>query len=161
MLNKKPSKIKAMFMPTAAIDSWAIEVLPKCMNDLLKCGIKRENVFVYDLHKPYNGRVADDFDVVYICGGNTEYLLNRINEDGFNKKIAEFIDDGGVLIGVSAGSIIFANNLENNLGLLPCLLDVHCQKHEKAGICNKSADEWIRLVDKQGIVFKDNNIILL
>ena len=28
----------ALFIPTAAIDAGAIEVLPKCMNDLLKCG---------------------------------------------------------------------------------------------------------------------------
>lgn len=158
MLNKEPAKIRAMFIPTAAIDSWAVEVLPKCMNDLLKCGIKRENIFVYDLHKPYNSKVSDEYDVVYICGGNTEYLLERINENGFNKKIAEFIGDGGVLVGVSAGSIIFAKNLENNLGLLPCLLDVHCEKHEKAGICHKYVNEWIRLGDKQGIVFENNEI---
>lgn len=160
MLNKKPAKVTAMFIPTAAIDSYAIKVLPKCMNDLLKCGIEHENIFVYDLHKPYSGRVYDEFDVIYICGGNTEYLLDRINEDGFNKKIAEFISDGGVLVGVSAGSIIFANNLENNLGLLPCKLDVHCEKHEKAGVYNKQSDDWIRLGDKQGIVFEENNIVV-
>lgn len=76
------------------------------------------------------------------------------------EKIAEFIDDSGVLVGVSAGSIIFANNLKNNLGLLPCQLDVHCKKHEKPGICIKAPEEWIRLGDKQGIVFKENNIVV-
>ncbi len=33
------SEVKALFIPTAAIDAGAIEVLPKCMIDLLKCGI--------------------------------------------------------------------------------------------------------------------------
>ena len=38
----KPADTKALFIPTAAIDAEAIEVLPKCMNDLLKCGILKE-----------------------------------------------------------------------------------------------------------------------
>lgn len=36
MLGKDMSAVKALFIPTAAIDAGAIEVLPKCMNDLLK-----------------------------------------------------------------------------------------------------------------------------
>ncbi len=40
MLPKSPSEIKAIFIPTAANFADAIEVLPKCLNDLLKCGIK-------------------------------------------------------------------------------------------------------------------------
>ncbi len=39
MADKDMSLIKALFIPTAAIDADAIEVLPKCMKDLLKCGI--------------------------------------------------------------------------------------------------------------------------
>ena len=39
MVSKEMSLVKALFIPTAAIDADAIEVLPKCMNDLLKCGI--------------------------------------------------------------------------------------------------------------------------
>ena len=39
MLGKEGAKAKALFIPTAAIDADAIEVLPKCMNDLLKCGM--------------------------------------------------------------------------------------------------------------------------
>ena len=35
MLGKEPADTKALFIPTAAINADAIEVLPKCMNDLL------------------------------------------------------------------------------------------------------------------------------
>ena len=48
MLGKDVSEVKALFIPTAAIDVGAIEVLPKCMNDLLKCGIQNKNI-KYDL----------------------------------------------------------------------------------------------------------------
>ena len=33
-LGKAPEEVHALFIPTAAIDADAIEVLPKCMNDL-------------------------------------------------------------------------------------------------------------------------------
>ena len=48
MLGKESAETKALFIPTAAIDADAIEVLPKCMNDLLKCGIPKENIKVFD-----------------------------------------------------------------------------------------------------------------
>ena len=50
MAGKDMSDVKALFIPTAAIDPDAIEVLPKCMNDLLKCGVLGENIDVFDLH---------------------------------------------------------------------------------------------------------------
>ena len=37
------------------------------------------------------------------------------------------------MIGVSAGSIIFANNLPGNLGLVDTKLDVHCEKSSYTG----------------------------
>ena len=42
-LGKAPEEVHALFIPTAAIDADAIEVLPKCMNDLLKVGIPKQN----------------------------------------------------------------------------------------------------------------------
>ena len=77
MLPKPMEAVTAMFIPTAAVDPDAIEVLPKCLNDLLMCGIQRKNIFVNDLHTPLTGEI--EADVVYLCGGNTEYLLRRIN----------------------------------------------------------------------------------
>lgn len=42
MIGKDMSSVKALFIPTAAVDAGAIEVLPKCMHDLLKCGFPDE-----------------------------------------------------------------------------------------------------------------------
>ncbi|MDE7206358.1 MAG: hypothetical protein K2N90_04245 [Lachnospiraceae bacterium] len=41
MAGKDMSFVKALFIPTAAIYADAIEVLPKCMNDLLKKIVKK------------------------------------------------------------------------------------------------------------------------
>ena len=46
MAGKDMSFVKALFIPTAAIDADAIGVLPKCMNDLLKCGISKKKIEV-------------------------------------------------------------------------------------------------------------------
>ncbi|MBQ9122925.1 MAG: Type 1 glutamine amidotransferase-like domain-containing protein [Lachnospiraceae bacterium] len=162
MLPKKPSEIRAVFVPTAAIYPDAIEVLHKCLEDLLRCGIKRENIQVYDLHEELGANIIGTYDVIYFCGGNPEYLLRRINEKQFRRDLMEFIYAGGVVLGVSAGSIIFADNMPNNLGLLQCPLDVHCSKdsREQVGAYDGNRTERIRLGNEQAIVFKEDKIIV-
>ena len=133
MLGKESAETKALFIPTAAIDADAIEVLPKCMNDLLKCGIQKENIRVFDLHQNIPVDELETYDVVYLTGGRTSYLLERINDTGFRDSLLTYIRDNGFVIGVSAGSIIFANNLLGNLGLLDTKLDVHCEESSYTG----------------------------
>lgn len=154
LLDRDPISVKALFIPTAAIDADAIAVLPKCMNDLLKCGIPKDNIDVYDLHKPMSSCELTCYDVVYLCGGNTRYLLERINEQGFHEALLQFIEADGCVLGVSAGSIIFAANWEGNLGLLKQRLDVHCdeQNCEQPGELDLSRKESIMLGNLQAIV---------
>jgi peptidase E len=133
MLGKEPADTKALFIPTAAIDADAIEVLPKCMNDLLKCGIPKENIRVFDLHQNMPVDELETYDVVYLTGGRTSYLLERIIDTGFRDTLLTYIRNGGFVIGVSAGSIIFANNLPGNLALLDTKLDVHCEASSCTG----------------------------
>ena len=133
MLGKDPRGARALFIPTAAIDADAVEVLPKCMNDLLRAGIPKENIRVFDLHADMPTEELGTFDVVYFCGGRTSYLLERINDSGFRETLLSYIRENGFVIGVSAGSIIFANNLPGNLGIVDTKLDVHCEKSSYTG----------------------------
>lgn len=155
MLSKDTGMVRALFIPTAAINAGAIEVLPKCMNDLLKCGIKDTNVRVYDLHVGMTAEELEQYDVVYLCGGDTRYLLERINETGFNKSLMEYIQKDGLVIGVSAGSLIFSNNLFGNLGLIDTKLDVHCEEGEKKGKVVYPLKENIRLTNTCALVIRD------
>lgn len=134
LVGKDMAKVRALFIPTAAINPGAIAVLPKCMNDLLKCGIPEENITVFDLHRNMGLEELKKYDLVYLTGGSTAYLLERINETGFRESLLSYIRENGLVLGVSAGSIIFAENLPNNLGLLQAKLDVHCQTGEKPGV---------------------------
>ena len=133
LFDKPCADVRALFIPTAAIDADAIEVLPKCMNDLLRCGIPKENITVFDLHEGMALDALMQYDAVYLTGGRTSYLLSRLRDTGFAGTLLAYLDRGGVVIGVSAGSLIFADNLEGNLGLLPTYLSVHCPKDNPRG----------------------------
>jgi len=125
LVGKLPADIRVLFIPTAAIDPDAIEVLPKCMNDLLKINIPKENINVFDLHCNMSIDKLSVFDAVYFTGGSPKYLLERINDTGFDKSLDEFVRNGGVYVGVSAGAVIGAANLPNNLGFLKTDINVH------------------------------------
>lgn len=155
MANKDMSLVQALFIPTAAINAEAIEVLPKCMNDLLKCGIPGKNIRVYDLHDGMDINELQQYDLVYLCGGDTYYLLERINETGFNKTLMEYIQADGLVIGVSAGSLIFSNNLCHNLGLLDTKLDVHCKEGEKRGKVAYPLKDNVRLTNTCALVVRE------
>lgn len=155
MIAKDIRSVKALFIPTAAIDPGAIEVLPKCMNDLLKCGILTKNIKVFDLHDGMDIKELKCYDVVYLCGGNARYLLERINETEFNKSLTEYIDDNGLVIGVSAGSLIFSNNLHGNLGLIDTRLDVHCETGEESGKLAYPLKDNVRLTNYCALVIRN------
>lgn len=133
MTGKDMSSVRALFIPTAAMDAEAIKVLPKCLNDLLKCGIQNRNIRVFDLHDGMEPGELLQYDMVYLCGRDTHYLLERINATGFNTALMKYIRADGPVIGVSAGSLIFSDNIPGNLGLIDTKLDVHCAEGEKKG----------------------------
>ncbi len=146
----------ALFIPTAANNADAIAMLPKCMSDLLNSKIPKENVHVYDLHKEMSLEELVKYDVIYFCGGSTSYLLDRINEIKFNILLKEYVQRGGVFVGVSAGSMIAAQNLPNNLGFINCLLSVHCEEGSKIGEIDTSNCPKIKLTNNQAILLTDD-----
>ena len=154
---KNPEDIKAIFVPTAANNAGAIEVLPKCMHDLLDLGILEKNIYVYDLHYKMENDELSKYDAIYFCGGSSQYLLKRINETGFNASIKHFVDNGGIYIGVSAGSIVAANNLPGNLDYLECKLSVHGNDGIAAGQFNPKDYSEIKLPDNRAIIITENN----
>jgi dipeptidase E len=65
-------------------------------------------VMVKELSSDIN---LNDFDGVYIGGGNTFKLLKEIKDSGFDKKLIEFYKNGGKIGGGSAGAIIFGKDI--------------------------------------------------
>jgi peptidase E len=138
-VGKEPKEIKALFIPTAAIFPAAIAVLPKCMDDLMNIGIPAESIKVFDLHRSMTVEELSVFDAIYFTGGSPQYLLERINATGFNKPLNDYVNKGGIYVGVSAGSIVAAGNLPNNLGFLKASLRVHLETGTAPGIFDNDA----------------------
>jgi len=153
LFEKEADELKALFIPAAAKDADAIAVLPKCMNDLLSAGIAESNITVFDLHRNMPYEELCKYDLVYFTGGSPHYLLQRINDTGFNISLNQFVDNGGVYVGVSAGSWIATNNLPDSLGYINCTLSVHAKVGTKNGAIDASDNPHISLTG--------NNVILI
>ena len=58
------------------------------------------------------GKDFAEYDVIYVCGGNTFKLLKFARESNFKASIESLLKRNGVYIGVSAGSIIVGPSIE-------------------------------------------------
>ena len=154
-IGKKPMETKALFIPTAAIFPAAIAVLPKCMDDLLNIGIPTGNIKVFDLHRSMTVEELSEFDVVYFTGGSPQYLLDRINDTSFNMPLNDYVNNGGIYVGVSAGSIVAAENLSNSLGYLKASLRVHLETGTVPGIFDNNTVTQIDLTNNAVLIQDD------
>ena len=75
---------------------------------ILALGIKEENITEYKIGEEIDYR---EFDIMYMMGGNTFYLLDMIRKYNFDKVIEKFAKEK-IYIGSSAGSIILGNSIE-------------------------------------------------
>ena len=133
---------------------------------ILDLGIDESNIVEYKIGNDIN---IDNFDIIYMMGGNTIYLLDRVRKYNFDKVIKEFINKGKIYIGSSAGSQIIGSTIklcsiyENNfvnmtdftaLGIVDCEVVPHANKKEE--LISKTNDKLMLLYDGDGIIIKEN-----
>ncbi len=53
-----------------------------------------------------------DYAAIFIGGGNTYHLLQRLKDSGAFEQIKEYLANGGVVYGGSAGAIIFGKDID-------------------------------------------------
>ena len=133
---------------------------------ILDLGINESNITEYKIGNDVN---IDDFDIIYMMGGNTFYLLDVIRKTRFDKIIVDFINKGKIYIGSSAGSEILGNSIdvalgydENNVNMIDftglkivdALIVPHSNKKEKfiGELKNKTKENVITLYDGDGII---------
>ena len=80
IISKEELSNKKVLYITTAIDGekddnkdWVIEEY----NTILDLGIKEENIIEYKIGNELN---IDDFDIIYMMGGNTFYLMDMIRK---------------------------------------------------------------------------------
>lgn len=110
LLNVPTKEAKILFIFGARTDKELFYVR-ESKEELIDLGIKEKNIIDTNI----NNKISfpeDKFEVIYFCGGNTFYLLDRIKKLDFYNKIKSLINRGIVYIGVSAGSIIAGEDIE-------------------------------------------------
>lgn len=128
ILGKDPKCLHVAFI-TTAMNPESEEVkqkyIPVDAKDLEDLGMIVEFIDLEKLNEEDVVETFSPFDVIYVYGGNTFYLMHFANESGFTKHIREIVHNK-VYFGVSAGSIIAGENISiagwkggdpNNIGL--------------------------------------------
>ncbi len=113
-LDKKPSEMRAVFIDTAAnvYDKSEAVWLRADRDALTKVGFEVED---YDLEGKTRENLIEDlreFDLLFVSGGNTFYLLEKANESGFTQLIKENYFVEKTYVGSSAGSVFLSDNIE-------------------------------------------------
>lgn len=144
-------------------------------------GIK--NVIYFDLDHEYNDKNEKNLfnsDVIHLAGGNTYKFLSLLKYRNMIDKSRAYADIGGILVGVSAGGLIMAENIksaqfgdENKIGLndLDSLGLINFQITPHWNIFNNYIDELknysrnnkttiYTVSDGEGIVVENNEIEL-
>jgi len=154
MLNRDIDDIKILFIITAANDPDSVRILSGCLDDLTSCNIKDSNIYVYDMHTCISKEEITKYDAIYVCGGSTKKLVSRIIELNMVDIFNYYINNGGIYIGVSAGTLV----AHNPLNFISNNLDVHCEVGSNNGLITNNDD--INLTDKQAILITDNEKII-
>ena len=104
-------------------------------------GIRPENVLVYNLElipsidykRTYSAFVenpamiarllspaeAEEFDVCFVTGGHVNVLCREMRRTGAGTVLKAAVSRGLVYVGISAGSMFAAGNMEDGLNLIP------------------------------------------
>ena len=171
IIKKDDLKEKRLLYITTAIDGEECDDLnwiDEEIEALFDLGIKRENVKEYKIG--LTNININDFDIIYMMGGNTIYLLDMIRKNNFDKTIKDFINEGKLYIGESAGSVILGSSIsfakpfnDNNVNMTDftglCLVEGQIIPHAN------SREDYIKEIkdkyNEQIILLNDGDVIII
>ncbi len=110
LLEKPVSGVKVVLVPTASRSKEELEYVEESKEELKSLGVKE--VKTLNLDKKISYEELKGYDCVYVCGGNTFYLLKKVRESGFDKVLERFLKENKLYVGVSAGSILAGPSIE-------------------------------------------------
>ncbi|MCX6811737.1 MAG: Type 1 glutamine amidotransferase-like domain-containing protein, partial [Candidatus Berkelbacteria bacterium] len=137
MLPKPTKKLKLAFIPTAG-DPYGDNKpwMDADRDKLVELEFQVEDFDLKNKTEDETRQTLSKFDIIFVAGGNTFYLLNEIKKSGFDKVARELVRKGRVYIGSSAGSYIACPTIE-----------AACWKHADKNIVNLKDLTALNLVD--------------
>lgn len=73
------------------------------------------NIINFPIDVPYTEVLKNEVmksDIIHLSGGNTFYFIKYLRKTGMLKELKKFVQNGGVLTGLSAGAIIMTKTIE-------------------------------------------------
>ena len=182
LIGKTPEGVKVLYIPTAGIETdGAREGFAVCLHELAAMGILPEHILIYNLElivsrdyaRTYSAYIQElpmvsrlltldelqRFDVVFVSGGDCAVLCREMKRTGFDQVLREGISRGVIYVGISAGSMYAAGNLEDGLRILPHVLIPHWTGPAMEELPDGA--EEIRLKDGQAVYIAGNGAGLL
>jgi len=129
VLPKSPAQTKLAYITTASNIESDRTYVEKDRKNLEEMGFKVIELDIEGKTKDELWFTLMDFDCIFVQGGNTFYLLDKVRKSGFDLVVRDLLDRGLVYIGVSAGSVICGPTIET-AGWKYSLPDVNTEKLE-------------------------------
>ncbi len=146
----KKEKPNFLFIPTASKDAEAyVKIINKLYGEL---GCKTDTLYLSNtkVNTEEVNQKIENADIIYVGGGNTQYMMKVWQEYGVDKALIRAYKSGKVLSGLSAGSICwfisghsdseFIEDIENpkpiwvkGLGIIPYLHCPHYDETDRVG----------------------------
>ena len=123
LVGKRPSDIKVALIPTAGYPVIKQEYIQAAIAAFGELGMAVDIIDLKEEDEQTLGDKLRAFDVIYVNGGSSYWLLHWARKSGFDNVIRRLLDQGKVYVGVSAGSIITGPDIkemttsENTLGM--------------------------------------------
>ena len=165
LLPKPVSECVVAFIPTASRTPEERIYSNRSETELLEAGILENNIVHVELENMVDMQKIESADIIYVCGGNTFYLLQQMNTSGFTEWISSKGKSNKLYIGVSAGSVVAGPTVEllhylkdtdqndcglenfDGLGLTECLVCPHYSLHMEDDI-QKFEKEYGKQVER-------------
>jgi len=161
LLEKNISEIKVLFIPRAAMAKDKKEYIEMCKVELIQAGVLENNLHTYDLSSAISKEDIIRYDAIYVTGGETGYLVDYMKNCDFKQSLDSFLENGGVYVGVSAGSIALANEEDGYLGYLKSRLKVHSEIGSENGDFEDLPNRVIQLTDMQAVLILEDCVRII
>src|SRR3989344_4510325 len=174
-LEKSPKDYKLIYITTASNTYENPTWLDRDREALRHLGFNFSELDISGKTKKELEEIVKGIDIIFVAGGNTFYLLEKVKESGFDKIIPNLISNGVVYIGGSAGACLAGPDIEpialidhpeeahlkstKGLGLVDFLVIPHFD-NEKYG--DKTKDIMEKFKDKYKLIqINDDQAILV
>ncbi|MDR6123932.1 dipeptidase E [Bacillus sp. SLBN-46] len=125
---------KATVITTASQQKQDNKFAIKAKEDLIEMGFNLIDFTDIEFDQP---DILRKYDVIYINGGNPFYLLYHLKKSGADLIIKKLAKQGVIFVGVSAGAMIFGQNIEVVRLFTPQMNNVQINDLSAIGLTNK------------------------